>query len=111
MIFKSNCTRCKYFSTSGTFKMDNRRTPVREYNYCHYEKWLSHPEKYFDILMETIPFSQGQVKIYGQICNERRQTSMHVLNIHKGKKYSYSGTKKSKSIYQTNEKDRETHRE
>ncbi len=78
---------------------------TRTYDYHHYEKWLPNPEEYFKILKETVPFSQGQVRVYGKLCDERRQTSMHVLKPKKGKKYTYSGTTKKVKPFTTEMKE------
>jgi alkylated DNA repair dioxygenase AlkB len=69
-------------------------SPVKEYDYHHYDEWLRHPDKYFKTLKKTVPFKQGQVKVYGKLCDERRLTSMHVRYPEEGKKYKYSGTTK-----------------
>ena len=67
---------------------------TKTYDYHHYEGWLSHPDEYFKILKRTVPFSQGKVRVYGKLCDERRLTSMHVRYPGEGKKYKYSGTTK-----------------
>ena len=67
---------------------------IRKYDYHHYEGWLHNPDDYFKTFMRTIPFTQGKVRVYGKLCDERRLTSMHVRYPGEGKKYKYSGTTK-----------------
>ena len=67
---------------------------TRTYDYHHYEAWLPQDEDYFKTFKRTIPFSQGKVRVYGKLCDERRLTSMHVRYPEEGKKYKYSGTTK-----------------
>ncbi len=67
---------------------------IRRYDYKHYEGWLDRPDEYFRILKRTVPFKQGQVRVYGKLCDERRLTSMHVRYLKDGKTYKYSGTTK-----------------
>lgn len=70
-----------------------RKSPY-DYDYRLYSGWLPEAENYFRELKRTVPFSQGKVKVYGKICDERRLTSMHVRYPEEGKKYKYSGTTK-----------------
>jgi len=67
---------------------------TKKYDYYHYDEWLRHSDKYFETLKRTVPFKQGQVKVCGKLCDERRMTSMHVRHPGNGKKYKYSGTTK-----------------
>ena len=68
--------------------------PTQKYDYHHYEGWLPLPDEYFKTLKRTVPFTQGKVRVYGKLHDERRLTSMHVRYPKEGKTYKYSGTVK-----------------
>ena len=91
ITFKNHCITNIVFIVS-LYNMTN--LSERKYDYQHYEGWLPHNDDYFKTLKRTVPFSQGKVRVYGKLCDERRLTSMHVRYPEEGKKYKYSGTTK-----------------
>jgi alkylated DNA repair dioxygenase AlkB len=78
------------YSSPSRSPSPKKSSPSPETYFFYKEDFLDNPQKYFERLIEEIPFEQRSVKVFGKDYNEPRLTSIHGDDRVLDKVYVYS---------------------